>query len=211
MSLFYAHPNFRYITRKLRKTSPSSICKISYPLLCPCICFMHSELPNLRRRRIAGGVRRDDTWRDRASGYMVADAETADSLSPGVAGTKRPIVGYTHIGSHTHIMLGGGFFNPERAPPGDDGAARGGSGRRRAHSSSPASGGDATTRRTRSPRRRSRSGPRRASSGGGAGRRREEEEVPARTRGRRQADAVKRRHGPDGVRDPTGGSGPENR
>ena len=92
MSLFYAHPNFRYITRKLRKTSPSSICKISYPLLCPCICFMHSELPNLRRRRIAGGVRRDDTWRDRASGCMVDDAETADSLSPGVAGTKRPIM-----------------------------------------------------------------------------------------------------------------------
>jgi hypothetical protein len=35
--------------------------------------------------------------------------------------------------------------------------------------------------------------------------------VPARTRGRRQADAVKRRHGPDGVRDPTGGSVPEKR
>ena len=45
--------------------------------------------------------------------------------------------------------------------------------------------------------------------GGEAGRR--EEEVPARTRGRRQADAVKRRHGPDGVRDPTGGSVPEKR
>jgi hypothetical protein len=35
--------------------------------------------------------------------------------------------------------------------------------------------------------------------------------VPARTRGRRQADAVERRHGPDGARDPTGGSGPEKR
>ena len=229
MSLFYAHPpklsvyqpclgNYgKHHHHPFVKSPIHSyvhvfvLCTVNYQI------FVAGVLQEESVEMILGAIVRAD---------MVDDAETADSLSPGVAGTKRPTimipigrchpfdattyVRYAHIGSpHAHDARGRDSSTPSARqattvplavvvgvvvrirrlpqvaamqPPGER-VARGA-----ARDQDPAE---------------------RRPGGEGAGRR--EEEVPARTRGRRQADAVKRRHGPDGARDPTGGSGPEKR